>query len=50
VLNSVWVGSLVVLEQPSLGCVSDSARKGEGFGIMACFRLICGRNLTVRCK
>ena len=36
VLNSFWVGSLVVLEQLSLGCVLDSARKGEGFGIMAC--------------
>jgi len=50
VLNSFWVGSLVVLELPSLGCVSDGARKDEGFVIIACFRLVCGRNLIVRCK
>jgi len=30
-----------------LGCDSDCARKGDGFVIVACFRLICGRKLDV---
>jgi len=32
----------------TLGCDSGcSARKGDGFVIVACFRLICGRKLVV---